>query len=187
MSEYDLDTLDAIIDENLWQAARDGLDDDAVADLLLRHRDGVMCDGLAEHVGFEREVATDGGFSRRSFLGAAAALAALPQTASAETPDPNTVIEGRSVTGDGTYSVTDCGSVPGGLNNVHVTADMNDGPLEVEGVHEENGWSGVRLRWSSGPIEVGTGLGPDDARDLAARLVVAADAAEGNLEGEGDL
>ena len=33
---YDPETLDAIIEENLWQAARDGLDDDAVADPLLR-------------------------------------------------------------------------------------------------------------------------------------------------------
>jgi hypothetical protein len=124
---------------------------------------------------------------RRTFLGTAAALAGLPQVAGAETPDAGAVIENRSVTDDGTCSVTDCGSVPGGLNNVHVMADMNDGPLEVEGVHEENGWSGVGLRWSSGPIEGGTGLDPDDARDLAARLVVAADAAEGNLEGEGAL
>ncbi|ERG96427.1 hypothetical protein [Haloquadratum walsbyi] len=45
---------------------------------------------------------------------------------------------------------------------------MNHGPLEVEGVHEENGWSGVGLRWTSGPIEVGTDLDPDDARDLVA-------------------
>jgi hypothetical protein len=59
---------------------------------------------------------------------------------------------------------------------------MNDGPLEVEGVYEENGWSGVGLRWTSGPIEVDTGLNPDDARDLAARLVVAADAAEGKFD-----
>lgn len=77
MSDYDLDTLDAIIEENLWQAARDGLDDDAVADLLLRHRDGVMCDSLAGHVGFKRELVTDGGFSRRRFLAAAAALSTL--------------------------------------------------------------------------------------------------------------
>ncbi|RZH67739.1 hypothetical protein [Natrinema altunense] len=120
---------------------------------------------------------------RRQFLAAAAALAALPQAATADTGRAEKIVEDKSVTDDGTYSVTDCGSVPGGLNNVHVTADMNDGPLEVEGVHEENGWSGVDLRWSSGPIEVGTGLDPDDARDLAARLVVAADAAEGNLGG----
>lgn len=120
---------------------------------------------------------------RRHFLAAAAALAALPQTATAETPNPESVIEDRSVTDDGTYSVTDCGSVPGGLNDVHIAADMNDGPLDVEGVHEENGWSGVGLRWRSAPVEVGTGLDPDDARDLAARLVVAADAAEGNLGG----
>jgi len=119
---------------------------------------------------------------RRQFLAAAAALAALPQTASADSPAPQEIVEDRSVTDDGTYSVTDCGSVPGGLNNVLVTADMNDGPLEVEGVHEEGGWSGVGLRWTSGPIEVGTGLDPDDARDLAARLVVAADAAEGKFD-----
>lgn len=120
---------------------------------------------------------------RHQFLAAAAALAAFPQTASADSPAPREIVEDRSVTDDGTYSVTDCGSVSGGLNNVHVTAEMNDGPLEVEGVQEEGGWSGVGLRWTSGPIEVGTGLKPDDARDLAARLVVAADAAEGNLGG----
>jgi hypothetical protein len=119
---------------------------------------------------------------RRQFLAAAAALAALPQAATADTGHAEEIVEDRSVTDDGTYSITDCGSVPGGLNNVHVTADMNDGPLNVEGVHEENGWSGVDLRWSSGPIEVGTGLDPDDARDLAARLVVAADAAEGKFD-----
>jgi hypothetical protein len=119
---------------------------------------------------------------RRQFLAAAAALAALPQTASAEIPDPNNVIEDQTVTDDGTYSHTDCGSVPGSLNDVHVAADMNDGPLTVQATNEENGWSGVGLGWSSGPIEVGTCLDPDDARDLAARLVVAADAAEGEFD-----
>ena len=136
------------------------------------------------------ELHTDGGVSRRQFLGTAAAFSALPAfggTATAEEADVASVVEDRRVTDDGTYSVTDCGSVAGGLNDIHVTADMNDGPVTVEGIHEENGWSGVGLRWTSGPIEVGTGLDPDDARDLAARLVVAADAAEGNLEGEGEL
>jgi hypothetical protein len=115
---------------------------------------------------------------RRQFLAAATALTGLPRAAEAGASD---IVEDRSVTDDGTYSLTDCGSVPGGLNDVTVQAEMNDGPLEVEGVREENGWSGVGLRWSSGPIEVGTGLNPDDARDLAVRLVVAADAAEGKL------
>jgi len=81
---YDLETLDAIIEENLWQAARDGLDDDAVADLLLRHRDGVVCNGLADHAGLNREVATDGGVSRRKFLGTAAAATAGVSIASGE-------------------------------------------------------------------------------------------------------
>jgi hypothetical protein len=112
---------------------------------------------------------------RRQFPAAATALAALPQAAAGDTTAPEEIVEDRSVTEDGTYSLTDCGSVPGGLNNVHVVAEMNDGPIEVEGVHEEGGWSGVGLRWTSGPIEVGTGLDPDDARDLAARLVVAAE------------
>ncbi|QDX41785.1 hypothetical protein [Salarchaeum sp. JOR-1] len=118
---------------------------------------------------------------RRQFL-AAAALATLPQAAAGDTPAPEEIVEDRSVTDDGTHSLTDCGSVPGDLNNVHVTAEMNGGPLEVEGVHEEGGWSGVGLRWMSGPIKVGTGLDPDDARDLAARLVVATDAAEGEFD-----
>ena len=119
---------------------------------------------------------------RRQFLAAATALTGLPRVAEAEGAGASDIVEDRSVTDDGTYSLTDCGSVPGGLNNVTVQAEMNDGPLEVQGVHEENGWSGVGLRWSSGPIEVGTGLDPDDARDLAARLVVAADAAEGEFD-----
>ena len=109
-------------------------------------------------------------------------LATIPQTTTADTSRVEEIVEDRSVTDDGTHSITDCGSVLSGLNNVHVTADMNDDPLNVEGVHEENGWSGVDLRWSSGPIEVGTGLDPEDARDLAARLVVAADAAEGKFD-----
>jgi hypothetical protein len=120
---------------------------------------------------------------RRQFLAAAVALAALPQATTADSGRAEEIVQDRSVTDDGTYSVTDCGSDPGDLNNVHVTAEMNGGPLEIGGVHEEDGWSGVGLRWTSGPIEVGTGLDPDDARDLAARLVVAAEAAEGNLGG----
>ncbi|MDS0223822.1 twin-arginine translocation signal domain-containing protein, partial [Haloarcula sp. S1AR25-5A] len=60
--------------------------------------------------------------SRRQFLGAAAAaaLAGLPQSASAETPDPRSVIEEQSVRDDGNYSITDCGAVPGNLNKVTV-------------------------------------------------------------------
>ena len=130
-----------------------------------------------------------GGLSSKS-LGAAAALSTLAATggtAAAEETDAGSLIEERSVSEGGTYSVTDCGSVPGGLNDVHIQADMNDGPVAVEGIHEPEGWSGVGLRWTSGPIEVGTGLDPEDARDLAARLVVAADAAEGEFEGEGEL
>ena len=115
---------------------------------------------------------------RRQFLATAAAFAALPQSASVDSLVSQEIVEDRSVTDDGTYSVTDRGSVSGGLNTVLVTVDMNDGPLEVEGVHEEGGWSGVGLRWSSGPIGVGTGLDPDDARDLAARLEIKADAVE---------
>jgi len=124
---------------------------------------------------------------RRQLLAAAAALGLVPSPVNGKVSAPEGIVEDRRVTDDGAYSVTDCGSVPGGLNNVHVRADMNDGPLEVEGVYEENGWSGVGLRWSSGPVEVGTGLDPDDARDLAARLVVAADAAEGKLKNGGEL
>jgi hypothetical protein len=119
---------------------------------------------------------------RRQFLAAAVALGLVPWPVNGKVPAPGRIIEDRSVTDDGTYSVTNCGSVPGDLNEVLVQSEMNDGPLEVEGIHEKNGWSGVGIRWSSGPIEVGTNLDPDDARDLAARLVVAADAAEGEFD-----
>jgi hypothetical protein len=119
---------------------------------------------------------------RRNFLAAFAALATLPQTAAADAPVASEIVEDRTVTDDGTYAHTHCGSVPGSLNDVHVAADMNDGPLTVQVTNEENGWSGVGLGWSSDPIEVGTCLDPDDARDLAAHLVVAADAAEGEFD-----
>lgn len=125
------------------------------------------------------------GIPRRGFLGAAAGLAALPAAASAEPAEASGVIEDVSTCYDGTYTAADCGSVQGSLNNVHIGADMNDGPLTVKGIHEEGGWSGVGLRWTSGPIEVGTNLDPEDARDLADRLRVAADVAEGKVEGEG--
>ncbi len=75
---------------------------------------------------------TDGGFSRRTFLDAAAALTLLPQTASAATPSVEQVVEDRSVADDGTYALTDCDSVPGNLNDIRVQAKMNDGPLEVK-------------------------------------------------------
>ena len=75
---------------------------------------------------------TDGGFSRRTFLDAAAALTLPPQTASAATPSVEQVVEDRSVADDGTYALTDCGSVPGNLNDIRVQAKMNDGPLEVK-------------------------------------------------------
>lgn len=128
------------------------------------------------------ESTADGKFSRRTFLGVAAALAVLPQTTSAKVSNPTTIIENQIVTDDGAYLVTDCGSVPGGLNNIHVQDNMNDGPLKVEGIHDENGWSGIGLRRSSSPIEIGTDLDPEDARNLAARLVFAADAAEGKYD-----
>ena len=118
---------------------------------------------------------------RRQFLAAAAALATLPEAASTDGQAAAEIVEDRSVTDDGSYSITDCGSVPGGLTDVFVASDMNDGPLQIEGVHEEDGWSGVSLRWESGAIEVGTQLEPGDARDLARRLEVAADAAEGEI------
>lgn len=56
MAGYTLDTLDAVLTENLDQAAREGLDADTVADLLLRHRDRIACDGLATYADHEADV-----------------------------------------------------------------------------------------------------------------------------------
>jgi len=52
MDGYDEQTFEAIIREHLHHAARAGLDGDAIAGILLNHRDGVMCKGLAEHAGY---------------------------------------------------------------------------------------------------------------------------------------
>jgi len=100
-------------------------------------------------------------------------LATIPQTTTADTSRVEEIVEDRSVTDDGTHSITDCSSVLSGLNNIHVTADMNDDPLEAEGVREKNGLSGADIRWSSDPIEVDTYLDPENAC-----LVVAANVAE---------
>jgi hypothetical protein len=53
MGEYDAETFDAILRENLHTAARVGLDGDEIAAILLDHRDGVLWKGLEEHTGYQ--------------------------------------------------------------------------------------------------------------------------------------
>ena len=48
----------------------------------------------------------------------------------------------------------------------NIEADL--GLAELIEQHENTGWSGAGLRWIFPHVEVGTGLDPDDARDLAA-------------------
>lgn len=120
--------------------------------------------------------------SRRTFLGTAAALAALIVGGAAESADASEIVEDRTVTDDGTYSVTECGSVPSSLAEVDVGGGFHDGAVEVQGIWEPEGWSGVGVDWTAGPVRVGTGLEPDEARELADRLRVAADAAEGAFD-----
>ena len=119
---------------------------------------------------------------RRSFLGAAATLTALPQVASAELAEPMNVVVDRTVTDDETYTMTDCGAVDSRLTNVRIEGQMNDGPVSVSGIHETDGTDVVDIECSSGSVNVGTGLDSDRALDLANRLRVAADAAEGKFD-----
>jgi len=53
MGDFDPSTFDAVIREQLHAAAREGADGEEIAEILLRHRDGIEQRGLAEHAGFE--------------------------------------------------------------------------------------------------------------------------------------
>jgi len=53
MGEYDAETFDAMLREQLHAAAHAGVDGNEIASILLRHRDGVVCKGLPEHAGYQ--------------------------------------------------------------------------------------------------------------------------------------
>jgi hypothetical protein len=53
MGEYDAETFDAMLREQLHAAARAGVDGGDIASILLKHRDGVVCKGLPEHAGYQ--------------------------------------------------------------------------------------------------------------------------------------
>lgn len=121
---------------------------------------------------------------RRTFLGAAAAVASLPAVADGGETAPTDVVEEYTVAEDYDYDQAKCGGVSGTLNHVEAVADMTDGPVSVTGVREADGWSGVSLEWACGAVSAGAGLSPADARELAARLRVAAAFADGEIDGE---
>jgi len=54
MSGYSTELFDSMIREQLHAAARAGLDGDEIANILLDHRDGVVCKGLEEHAGYQK-------------------------------------------------------------------------------------------------------------------------------------
>lgn len=120
--------------------------------------------------------------SRRAFLGAAAATMALSGEVSADAPESSELVEDRRVTDGGDYVVTECGSVPGELGEVDVWGESWNDPIEITATYAAEGWSGVGVLWNAGPVRVDTSLEPDDARELAERLKVAADAAEGEAD-----
>lgn len=119
---------------------------------------------------------------RRKFLGAAAAAMALSGEVAADAPESSDLVEDRQVTDDGDYVVTECGSVPGDLGEVDVWGESWRDPIDISAVYDAEGWSGVVVLWKAGPVRVDTSLEPDDARELAERLKVAADAAEGGSD-----
>lgn len=52
MSDYDAETFDSVLGENLHAAAAAGLSDETVAQILLEHRDGIEQHGLETHAGY---------------------------------------------------------------------------------------------------------------------------------------
>lgn len=113
---------------------------------------------------------------RRTFLGAAAAVASisLPGDDSGGESATSEYVEEDSVSDGGDYRVTDLGAVPGGLGDANVYPSVEESEIEVEAVYEKGGWCGVSLRWDFGSVQFGSGLDPDDALELAERLQVAA-------------
>lgn len=118
---------------------------------------------------------------RHKFLGAAAAAMSLSAEAAAGDAESNEIVEDKQVSDGGDYIVTECGSVPAGLGDIHVWDETEEKPIDVKAIYSAEGWSGVGIDWSSGPVSIATSLTPEDARGLAERLKVAADAAEGDV------
>jgi hypothetical protein len=91
------------------------------------------------------------------------------------------LIENREVTEDGSYAVTQYASVTGKLDfDARHTDPHSD--VTVEATYEQNGYCCVALDMAVGGVRIGTTFEPSDARDLAARLTKAADAAEGEID-----
>jgi len=95
----------------------------------------------------------------------------------------NELVDGMESTDDDSYHNYSLDSVEGKLMDVNVQSPLGDGALSVGAVHtgEEGGESHVRLRFEGETVSAGTSFNADRARDLADRLRVAADAAEGDL------
>lgn len=119
---------------------------------------------------------------RRKFLGAAAAAMALSGGVAADAPESSELVEGQQISDGGDYVVTRCGSVPGELGEVDIWGESWNDPIEITATYSAEGWSGVGVLWQAGPVRVDASLEPDDARELADRLKVAADAAEGDSD-----
>ena len=96
-------------------------------------------------------------------------LATIPQTTTADTSRVEEIVEDRSVTDDGTHSITDCSSVLSGLNNVHVTADMNDDPLGAVSWNSKRRKQTVTRSWLCGSDSPGPGSRP--SRRSTSRLL----------------
>jgi hypothetical protein len=83
----------------------------------------------------------------------------------------------------GEYRLLTTDAIEGGTTAADVCLDSSSSEIVVEGIYESGGWSGVGLRVTSSVVSVDTGLTPTDARDLADRLLEAADVAEGERRG----
>lgn len=143
----------------------------------------------SEHFGFGRwpsadevaqiggpVVATDGGSTRRTFLGAAAALAGLSASASGEATESPAVDVSTGDMGSGIASVETGGPVWADVELWGGNDREAEFSVHAEWLDDEQPW--VHVGVNTGIANITTSMSPDRVRRLARELQTAADRAE---------
>ena len=119
--------------------------------------------------------------TRRRLLGGAAALATIPATASA-TPDDDPDAGTNATAEDTGPRRTSTGTLSGVWSATELGEEHDeDAEISTVGYHYEDEPSQVEVWVSTRPARTCLNLSVEETRDLARRLLEAADAAEGDL------
>lgn len=131
-----------------------------------------------ESSGTDHEPQTDGGLSRRRFMGAAAALSALPALSS-RSANATASIEGRTGGHGATRTDIESGApVDSSMEVKEILTDETE--ISIAGYHYDDEDSEVEISVFSCMITSRLNCSPERARELAAALELAADEAEGD-------